>query len=180
MDMNFYNKHYIRIREDGCIVYGFSDAFREPENTDICINEKGGYQFRLIVDGVQTEDNPNLLDWKDVIPVPAYKWENGEVVKRAEEEIEAERAILSLPTADEVRAQRKKLLAETDWTQVLDAPIDTETREAYRTYRQALRDVPEQEGFPTAVVWPELPTVGKAAPDPVDTAFDVLTGGKEE
>lgn len=37
-----------------------------------------------------------------------------------------------------VRAQRDKLLADTDWTQTLDAPIDAATREAMRTYRQAL------------------------------------------
>ena len=46
-----------------------------------------------------------------------------------------------------------------------------------RTYRQALRDVPQQDGFPADIQWPELPETVKAAPDPVDTAFDVLIGG---
>ena len=82
--------------------------------------------------------------------------------------------------AAEVRAQRDKLLAETDWTQVLDAPIDAASREEYRTYRQALRDVPEQAGFLESVVWPELPAAVKAAPDPVDAAFDELIGGGED
>lgn len=68
-------------------------------------------------------------------------------------------------TAEEARAERNKLLADTDWTQVLDAPIDSATREAYRTYRQALRDIPEQEGFPETITWPELPSVTKADPD---------------
>ena len=79
-------------------------------------------------------------------------------------------------TADEIRAKRDKLLADTDWTQTLDAPIDAATREAMRTYRQPLRDVPQQDGFPTDVQWPELPETTKAAPDPVDTAFDALVG----
>lgn len=79
--------------------------------------------------------------------------------------------------AVEVRSQRDELLADTDWTQVLDAPIDATSREAYRTYRQALRDIPEQPGFPGDIIWPELPAVGKAAPDPVDAAFDTLIGG---
>lgn len=81
-------------------------------------------------------------------------------------------------TAEEARAERDKLLAETDWTQVLDAPIDATTREAYRTYRQALRDIPEQEGFPETITWPELPSVTKADPDPVDTAVDTMLGGE--
>ncbi len=82
-------------------------------------------------------------------------------------------------TAEEARAQRDKLLAETDWTQVLDAPISAESREAFRVYRQALRDITEQEGFPEAIEWPVMPQVIKAEPDPVDTAVDVLLGGDE-
>lgn len=58
------------------------------------------------------------------------------------------------PTADQVRAERDRLLAESDWTQVADAPVD---QAAWATYRQALRDVPEQVGFPESVVWPERP-----------------------
>ena len=81
-------------------------------------------------------------------------------------------------TQEEARAQRDKLLEDTDWTQVLDAPIDATTREAYRAYRQALRDIPEQEGFPAAITWPELPSVTKADPDPVDTAVDTMLGGE--
>lgn len=80
---------------------------------------------------------------------------------------------------EEVRAERDRLLAETDWTQVLDAPISAECREAFRVYRQALRDIPEQEGFPESVVFPVMPKVEKAEPDPVDTAVDVLLGEGE-
>lgn len=54
-------------------------------------------------------------------------------------------------TAEEIRARRDKLLADTDWTQTLDAPIDAATRESMRTYRQALRDVPQQDGFPADI-----------------------------
>lgn len=85
-------------------------------------------------------------------------------------------------TADEARTKRDKLLAATDWTQVLDAPIDEETKTAYRVYRQALRDVPQQEGFPVSIVWPELPEKVKANPEPVDEAVELLSGatGEEE
>ena len=59
--------------------------------------------------------------------------------------------------ADAVRAERDRLLAACDWTQVQDAPVDAA---AWATYRQALRDVPEQAGFPEAVEWPVAPDAG--------------------
>jgi hypothetical protein len=56
--------------------------------------------------------------------------------------------------AVDVRAQRDRLLTACDWTQVADAPVDKTT---WANYRQALRDVPEQNGFPLEVTWPEKP-----------------------
>ena len=52
-----------------------------------------------------------------------------------------------------MRMKRDRLLQESDWTQLNDAPVD---REAWAQYRQALRDLPQQEGFPGEVVWPEV------------------------
>jgi hypothetical protein len=57
--------------------------------------------------------------------------------------------------AEAIRAERDALLAATDWTQLPDVPEDI--REAYAAYRQALRDVPQQAGFPDAVLWPPKP-----------------------
>lgn len=56
--------------------------------------------------------------------------------------------------AKSVRAERDKKLAECDWTQVADAPVD---KTVWATYRQALRDVTAQEGFPWTVTYPEKP-----------------------
>jgi hypothetical protein len=54
--------------------------------------------------------------------------------------------------AAEVRAERSAKLAATDWTQGADTP--QATKDKYAPYRQALRDVPAQAGFPNTVVWP--------------------------
>ena len=110
-DMNFYNKHYVTLREDGCIVDGFSDAFREPTEEHICINEQGGYQFRLFHDG---EENPSLFDWDGMIPL--YRWD-GEVIKRTEEEIEAERA--ALPVPETVPTQFDRIEAQITYTAMI-------------------------------------------------------------
>jgi len=56
--------------------------------------------------------------------------------------------------ADKVRAQRNNLISSCDWTQVLDAPVD---QAAWAQYRQALRDIPQQDGFPENVIWPTKP-----------------------
>ena len=56
--------------------------------------------------------------------------------------------------AAEVRAERARRLAASDWTQVPDAPVDPAP---WAAYRQALRDVTAQPGFPHAVTWPTEP-----------------------
>ena len=53
-----------------------------------------------------------------------------------------------------VRADRNKRLAECDWTQLADAPVDGA---AWAAYRQDLRDIPSQAGFPWNVIWPVEP-----------------------
>lgn len=56
--------------------------------------------------------------------------------------------------AASAREKRNALLAESDWTQLADAPVDSL---AWSNYRQALRDVPQQLGFPLNIVWPVAP-----------------------
>lgn len=75
------------------------------------------------------------------------RWETAFTIRPlTEAEIEAK--------ADEVRAQRNNRLSRCDWTQVLDAPVD---RAAWADYRQALRDITNQQGFPFNVAWPSEP-----------------------
>lgn len=152
-DINFYNKHYIRIREDGCIIDGFSDAFREATDDAICINEQGGYQFRLHykfieLDGepwyLRTEENPSLFDWNGMIPL--YKWDGGVVVRRTDEELEAERAEMSKPTVSEQIAELKEQLEATDYKVIKCSEAQLAGEEmpydvaALHAERQALRD----------------------------------------
>ena len=59
--------------------------------------------------------------------------------------------------AEYARKIRDKLLAECDWTQVTDSPLNTAKKATWATYRQALRDIPEQQGFPLNVLFPEKP-----------------------
>jgi len=56
------------------------------------------------------------------------------------------------------RRKRKFLLFSADWTQLVDAPLSDAQRAAWAEYRQALRDVPQQAGFPNQIVWPVAPS----------------------
>jgi hypothetical protein len=54
---------------------------------------------------------------------------------------------------DNIRRERNRLLSETDWMALSDSTMSAE----WATYRQALRDITTQEGFPYAVEWPTKP-----------------------
>lgn len=77
-------------------------------------------------------------------------WSLEKVPEKAEEEklTEAKQA---------VRSKRDRLIADTDYLLMNDYPVSSEDLESVKAYRTALRDVPQQEGFPYEVVWPEVP-----------------------
>jgi hypothetical protein len=77
-----------------------------------------------------------------------------EPAKTAAEQEAAYKAMKDAEQAASVRASRSDKLKDSDWTQVADAPVD---KAAWATYRQELRDISAQEGFPWAVVWPTQP-----------------------
>lgn len=56
-----------------------------------------------------------------------------------------------------IRLMRDELLSKTDYTIMPDYPVSDADRELISAYRQALRDITSQEGFPNNVMWPEKP-----------------------
>jgi hypothetical protein len=70
---------------------------------------------------------------------------------------EQEAAYIAAKDAEQwrsIRADRNKRLADCDWTQLADASVDNL---AWATYRQALRDLPQTQTDPFAMVWPTAP-----------------------
>lgn len=57
--------------------------------------------------------------------------------------------------AASARSERNQRLKNTDWTQVADTPVSSAD---WAVYRQALRDVPAQAGFPDSITWPTEPS----------------------
>lgn len=56
-----------------------------------------------------------------------------------------------------IRDKRDNLIGETDYYLMPDYPSNPQNLEELKVYRQALRDVPKQEGFPRDVRWPDVP-----------------------
>ena len=79
--------------------------------------------------------------------------EDGTVITAAEQEAEY-KARRDDEQADNVRNKRNNVIAKTDWTQLPDSPVD---KTLWAEYRQALRDVPTQAGFPWTIEWPVKP-----------------------
>lgn len=62
--------------------------------------------------------------------------------------------------ANLIRERRKLLLAGSDWTQAADSPLSAEKKSAWADYRQALRNLPDEQGSVNSlsdVVWPTPP-----------------------
>lgn len=69
--------------------------------------------------------------------------------------IQLEKEVLSL----DVRSERNNLLSNTDHLIQSDYPISDEKKQEIKVYRQALRDIPQQDGFPENIVWPDKPVI---------------------
>ena len=78
---------------------------------------------------------------------------DGVTTTAAEQQVAYE-AMKDAEQAASIRATRGEKLKASDWTQVADAPVD---KTVWATYRQALRDVTAQTGFPWTVTYPEKP-----------------------
>jgi hypothetical protein len=70
----------------------------------------------------------------------------------------AKQWILDYPIQESlVKSQRDELLYKSDWTQIPNNPLTPEVQNEWAVYRQELRDVPSQSGYPFNVIWPTPP-----------------------
>lgn len=93
------------------------------------------------------------------------QWGSPELVKMTASEVEAH--LKPVPTTEQLantaRAERDRLIESVRWRierhsdELAIGSEPTEQLETLLQYVQALRDVPQQEGFPEAVEWPECP-----------------------
>ena len=144
----------IRIRETGAVLLEQEFRALHPNTsmpkplTEAIINSFGG---DVVFNGPQAQPTRYQVAFRDGVEQIDGKWYS----KFSVADMDAEGiAATDSAQAAAVRAERNAKLSASDWTQVADAPVD---QAAWATYRQALRDVTAQSGFPWAIIWPEMP-----------------------
>ncbi len=151
MRVFFYNDNIINCTEgDPQIEWLVSSETREA-----VLNEDGAVIEPEQVVKSPAEEIPAKIfgDYAHLADDTNTRKENGEWI--FDFDVAAYEAEETEQQADMVRKERDRLLAQCDWTQMPDAPLTADAKAQWQAYRQALRDVPEQEGFPMAVEWPE-------------------------
>lgn len=143
---------YVKV-SNGTVVFPYSLGQLRKENpntsfpsylTEDILNEHGVYPVTTVEPPVI---DPLTQQYESLLPViKEGKWTQVWQVIQAPEAL----------AMDNIRDKRNQLLKESDWTQGKDIPDVVST--PWATYRDALRRIPEQEGFPYSVQWPVAPT----------------------
>jgi hypothetical protein len=144
----------IRIRETGAVVTDseframFPNTGFPVQLTEAIINDFGG---DVVFNGPQAQPTRYQVAFRDGVEQIDGKWYS----KFGVSDMDAEGITATdSAQAQAVRSDRNTKLSASDWTQVADAPVD---KAAWATYRQALRDISGQAGFPWTITWPTQP-----------------------
>ena len=132
---------YVGVDDDGLVVARYDDTSAEElikAIEDVVLHKvpdelgdigRGIYKYKVVEDAFVLKDD--LSDWEE----------------------KHKRAIIN-----SYRSHRDELLAQTDWTQTEDCPLDLHMKEKYRAYRRFLRDFPKTHD-------PEIDENGEAVDD---------------
>lgn len=65
--------------------------------------------------------------------------------------------VIEIYDIEDVRRERNKKLSDSDWTQLIDCPLDQNKKIEWANYRQALRDLPQNYNGEGPIPWPQYP-----------------------
>jgi len=146
----------IRIKESGAVMYesefrAYQQANGGPtwETTTTEVLDALGAD--VVLEGPQTQPTRYQIAYRDGVEQIDGIWYTKYSVSNMDADAIAAK---DAEQAKAMRDQRNTKLAESDWTQLADSTVD---KAAWAAYRQELRDVPAQTGFPWEVTWPTQP-----------------------
>ena len=85
------------------------------------------------------------------------EWADGTVISSVEQLLDVTIESDEPSLYDLLRKDRDKALVASDWTQFNDSPLTDAKKQEWATYRQALRDLPQNTEDPSAPLWPTKP-----------------------
>lgn len=148
---------YVKIQNGAVVQYPYSVLQLQNENPNTTFPETKEMLesmgcFHVVATGQPPYDHTqDCVELTPVYNAAEQQWEQAwQVVTVSQQELDSRTAAEAVA----VRQERNKRLAVCDWTQLADASVDNLQ---WAIYRQALRDVPQQAGFPWEVVWPTAP-----------------------
>lgn len=136
----------IRIKETGAVVF-------QHELRGLYPNTSGPLDdlYDVIFEGPQPQATRYQDVYRDGIEQIDGKWYTKYSVADVSQSV---KATIDATQAQAMRDKRNAALTSSDWTQLADAPVDSA---AWAAYRQGLRDIPLQTGFPWTIDWPVAP-----------------------
>lgn len=138
-------KNFVTYQDNGCII-----------NVGTCLDSD--FQF-------QKGYPSHILETIDLVPLDVFYIQDNELIKIPDspgigyifnydlKQWVADPNSMSL----EIKMQRDQLLYQSDWTQIPNNPLTSEKQQEWAVYRQQLRDITSQSGYPFNVVWPTQP-----------------------
>jgi len=144
----------LRLRSTGQVMTESEFRAAHPNTSfpqQLTVELLDGFDADVIMEGPQASPTRYQTSFRDGVEEVNGKWFTKYSVAEMDDEA---KAALDAKQANSVRDDRNKRLSSSDWTQVSDAPVD---KEVWAAYRQALRDIPSQEGFPWEINWPVEP-----------------------
>lgn len=144
----------IRIRESGAVVTESEFRAMYPDTSFpqvLAEDLLDSFGADPVLNGPQAQPSRYQTAYRDGVEQINGKWYTKYSVADMDDEA---KAALDAQQASSMRAERNRRIAECDWTQLADSPVD---KQAWATYRQSLRDLPTSEGFPWQITWPKTP-----------------------
>ena len=146
----------VRIRQTGAVMYEAEFRAHQQANggptwaatTEEVLDSLGA---DVVFEGPQAQPTRYQVAFADGVEQIEGKW----YTKHSVADMDAEAiAAKDATQATAVRQTRTQMLKDSDWTQIADSTAD---KTAWAAYRQALRDITAQAGFPWTIDWPTQP-----------------------
>ena len=145
----------IRIRQTGQVMYEGEFRALHPDTSfpqQLTVDLLNDFGADPVLEGPQAQPTRYQTAYRDGVEQIDGQW----FTKYSVADMDADAiAAKDAEQAKSMRETRNQKLKDCDWTQLVDSPEGNKL--AWANYRQALRDVPKQTGFPWDIQWPDAP-----------------------